>query len=424
MIDLFLTAFVFALFAAGMRKPFIWVLAYVYIDVLAPQKISWFLLEKLPISLMAFGLAFLGWAYADAKNGSRFTFRQVLIAALLLYCGATTMTADFPDDALAKWDWVWKALIFAVFLPLTLRTRLRIESTALVMTLTAGAIIIPAGIKTLASGGGYGSLHLLVNDNVGLYEGSILSTVAIAIIPLALWLANHGTIFRPDWRVKLFAWGLCFACALMPVGTEARTGLVCLAILIGLSLRDVKRRFLYVALIGAAGLLAVPFLPASFSQRMETIGDHKADQSASTRLAVWSGPSSSPRIIRSAAGSMPIARTGWRSISSIPKPAATPPRSRPPPSRTRRAPIIRHTSRCSASRAIRASRCGCCCTGWGCGRWSGSIAAIAATPIPTRRGRIPTRHGSPRWHPRCNARRSSIWSARGLSGSRSSRFAT
>ncbi|QGN54725.1 putative O-glycosylation ligase, exosortase A system-associated [Novosphingobium sp. Gsoil 351] len=287
MSDLFLTAFVFALFVAGLRKPFVWVLAYVYIDVLAPQKISWFLLQKLPISLIAFGLAFLGWAYADAKNGGRLTFRQILIAMLLAYCGATTIAADFPADALAKWDWVWKALVFAIFLPLTLRTRLRIEATALVMTLTAGAIIIPAGIKTLISGGGYGSLHLLVNDNVGLYEGSILSTVAIAIIPLALWLAGYGTIFRPDWRVKLFAWALCFACALMPVGTEARTGLVCLALLIAMSLRDVKRRVRYVVLIVAAGLLAVPFLPPSFTQRMETIGDHQADQSASTRLAVW-----------------------------------------------------------------------------------------------------------------------------------------
>ena len=33
--------------------------------------------------LLAFALAFLGWAYADAKDGSRFTFRQVLIAVLL-----------------------------------------------------------------------------------------------------------------------------------------------------------------------------------------------------------------------------------------------------------------------------------------------------------------------------------------------------
>lgn len=287
MIDLFLTAFVFALFAAGFRKPFVWVLAYVYIDVLAPQKISWFLLQKIPISLIAFGLAFLGWAYADAKQGSRFTFRQLLILILLAYCGATTLAADFPEDALNKWSWVWKALVFAAFLPLTLRSRLRIEAAALVMVLAAGAIVIPAGIKTVLSGGGYGSLHLLVNDNIGLYEGSILSTVAIAIIPLVLWLARHGTIFAPDRKIKLFALALCFACALMPVGTEARTGLVCLGVLALLSLREVKRRFLYLGLIGAAGLMAAPFLPESFTARMETLSNHQADQSASTRLAVW-----------------------------------------------------------------------------------------------------------------------------------------
>ena len=287
MIDLFLTAFVFALFAAGVRKPFVWVLAYVYIDVLAPQKISWFLLQKIPISPIAFALAFLGWAYADAKQGSRFTFRQWLIVILLAYCGATTLAADFPEAALDKWSWVWKALVFAAFLPLALRTRLRIEAAALAMVLSAAAIIIPAGIKTLLSGGGYGSLHLLVNDNVGLYEGSILSTVAIAIIPLALWLARHGTIFAPDRRAKLFALALGFACALIPVGTEARTGLVCLGVLALLGLREVKRRFLYLGLMGAAALLAVPFLPQSFTARMETLSDHQADQSASTRLAVW-----------------------------------------------------------------------------------------------------------------------------------------
>src|SRR3546814_2893866 len=39
-----------------------------------------------------------------------------------------------------------------------------------------------------------------------------------------------------------------------------------------------------------AGLLAVasiPFLPQSFTERMETIESYKADQSASTRVAVW-----------------------------------------------------------------------------------------------------------------------------------------
>jgi O-antigen ligase len=155
------------------------------------------------------------------------------------------------------------------------------------MVLTVGAIIINGGIKTAAGGGGYGELNLFVNDNTGIYEGSILSTVAIAIIPLALWLAKHGTVFKPDWRVKVFAVALIFACMLIPIGTQARTGLLCLGFLAVLSLRMVKHRVLYVTAVAAVGLMAVPFLPQSFTARMSTIEDHKADQSASTRVAVW-----------------------------------------------------------------------------------------------------------------------------------------
>jgi probable O-glycosylation ligase (exosortase A-associated) len=286
-LDLALTAFACLLLALGLRRPFVWVLAYIYVDVLAPQKISWFLLASVPISLILFVAAFGGWLAADDKRDSRFTLRQGLILVLLVYCGVTTLSADFPEAALAKWEWVWKALVFALFLPLTLRTRLRIEATALVMVLSAGAIIISGGIKTLGGGGGYGSLHLFVNDNTGLYEGSILSTVAIAIIPLVWWLARHGSIFPPDWRTRGFALALTFACLLIPIGTNARTGLVCAGLLALLALRQVKRRVLYLGVLGAVSLATVPFLPSDFTERMGTIRSHQADQSASTRVAVW-----------------------------------------------------------------------------------------------------------------------------------------
>ncbi len=287
MLDLAITGFTLALLAAGFRRPFVWVLAYLYIDILSPQKISYHLLASLPISLIAFVLAFGGWALVDEKIDSRFTLRQGLIAVLLVYCGMTTLSADFPVQAAAKWSWVWKALVFAVFLPLTLRTRLRIEAAALVMVLSVGAIIIDGGIKTVGGGGGYGELHLFINDNTGLYEGSIISTVAIAVIPLILWLMNHGTIFPPDWRVKLFGLALMFSCALMPVGTQARTGLLCLALLAVLALRNVKRRVLYIGIMAVLAMIAIPLLPASYTQRMNTIQNHEADESAATRLAVW-----------------------------------------------------------------------------------------------------------------------------------------
>ncbi len=286
-LDLAITAFTLAFLTLGLRRPFLWVLGYLYIDILTPQKISWSLLAALPISLIAFILAFGGWLVLDNKQDARFTLRQFLIVALLGYCAITTTIADFPKEAAEKWDWVWKALLFAIFLPLTLRTRLRFEAVVTVIVLSVGAIVISGGMKTAAGGGGYGQLETFVPSNTGIYEGSILSTIAIAIIPLIWWAARFTTLFPRGPLVTLFAAALTFAALLIPVGTQARTGLLCIGLLAVLSLRSVKRRFLYLTMAGLVAAAAIPFLPKSYTERMSTIENHQSDQSASTRVAVW-----------------------------------------------------------------------------------------------------------------------------------------
>jgi probable O-glycosylation ligase (exosortase A-associated) len=287
MIDLGLFLFIAALLILGIRRPFVWVLAYIYIDTLSPQDIGWQLVASLPVSLIAFCAAFGGWLLADSKHGARFSSRQWLLVMLLAWCALTTANADFPLEAAHKWSWVWKALVFAIFVPLAITTRLRFEAVVLTMVLTAGAIIINGGIKTATGGGGYGVLYLFVNNNTGMYESSTIATVAIAIIPLILWATRHGTIFPPDWKVKAFGSALVFACLLMPIGTEARTGLLCIAVLGTLMLRDVKRRFVYIGAAAALGLVALPFLPQSWYARMSTLESAEEDTSASTRVAVW-----------------------------------------------------------------------------------------------------------------------------------------
>ena len=285
--DLFFLAFLGVFFLMGFRRPFLLVAVYAYIDIVSPQRLSYFLLNSIPISFIAFGAMVGAWLVMDDKKDCRFSARQGLMLVLLAWCGYTTMTADFPVEALTKWNWVWKAIIAGVFLPLVLRTRLRIEAMTVFMILCASTIIINGGLKTALSGGGYGVLNLMVDNNSGLYEGSIISCVAISLIPLILWLAKHGTIFPPDWKVKAFCYCLCLACLLMPIGTEARTGLVCIVILAGLMLMRSPRRFVYGPLMLLAALVSIPFLPASFTQRMQTIENHQGDESASTRVAVW-----------------------------------------------------------------------------------------------------------------------------------------
>lgn len=285
--DLFLIGFLGALLVAGFRRPFLFVLGYVYVDIVAPQHLSYYLLNSIPISLIFFVAAVGSWMMTGDKKAAAFGPRQAAMLILLLYCYVTTANADFPMEAQEKWSWVWKSLIFAVFLPLTLTTRLRIEALAVFMTLSAASIIIVGGIKTLSSGGGYGVLNLMSSSNTGLYESSTLACIAIALIPLILYLMRNGTIFPPEWRVTAFCLALSFACLLIPVGTEARTGLICIAVLGVLMLRATKRRFLYVSIVGALAIISLPFLPDSFTKRMDTLNEVQSDQSASTRLAVW-----------------------------------------------------------------------------------------------------------------------------------------
>lgn len=285
--DLIFVGYIAAIMLLAFKRPFLFTLVYAYVDIVSPQRLSYFLLNSIPLSLMLFVLAFLGFMVGDDKKDVRVSPRWVLLLVLLAYCGYTTAVAAEPVAALEKWGWVWKALVFAAFLPLTLRTRLRIEALALTMVLCASALIVTGGIKTLGGGGGYGSLVILIDDNSGLFEGSIISCVAITIIPLILWLAKHSTIFKPDWKVRIYSAALILACLLIPVGTQARTGVICIAVLGILLLRHARYRMLYLGAAAIIAVAAVPFLPSSFTQRTDTIKNYKADESASTRLAVW-----------------------------------------------------------------------------------------------------------------------------------------
>ena len=50
--DLAFVAFLFAFIGVGFRKPFLFVLCFCYIDIVAPQRLSYFLINSIPISLI------------------------------------------------------------------------------------------------------------------------------------------------------------------------------------------------------------------------------------------------------------------------------------------------------------------------------------------------------------------------------------
>nr|WP_255536425.1 O-antigen ligase family protein [Pacificimonas pallii] len=74
---------------------------------------------------------------------------------------------------------------------------------------------------------------------------------------------------------------------LVTIGAEARTGLLSMGMLgFLLWLRSSKKIISGVAL-GVLLVGSIPFLPASFTERMSTLETFNSDKSASTRIAVW-----------------------------------------------------------------------------------------------------------------------------------------
>ena len=79
MTDLFLLGFFAVFLLLGLKRPFLWICLYLYVDILAPQKMGYGPITSVPVSLIAFAAAFGGWLMMDKKARPTFTFRQALM---------------------------------------------------------------------------------------------------------------------------------------------------------------------------------------------------------------------------------------------------------------------------------------------------------------------------------------------------------
>jgi len=259
-----------------------------YVDLTQPQRLSYYLFRGVPISL-TIAIAAVLLFMADKKKNFWISLVQILMALFVIWFTITSERAIIQDGQVwFKWDAAWKSVLFGgVFLPFVLATRRRVEAAMAITVLCVSLVTVSGALKTLAGGGGYEQLHLIVDSNSGLYESSTIGAVAIAIIPLVLYLFNNSPLVRKTRLTRIAAYGLCAASILIVVGTEARTGLVCVVALAGMMFIRAKRKPLFLLGIVAATAVAVPLLPDSFKARMLTIAAPNDEQSAATRTSVW-----------------------------------------------------------------------------------------------------------------------------------------
>lgn len=288
MTDLLLILAFVSFLALGTIAPFVFSLGYVWVDTFFPQFLGYGLLTTLPVSFIMGAAAFGSYLLLDRRDPPRLTVAHALFFVLAVWITLTNTWAVVPDAAGPKYDVAIKALLFAAFLPFVFRTRVQIEAFIQVMLFSATAHIIPWGIKTAVSGGGYGkSLGLLDSMQAWISESSTLSALCFGLIPLVLVVAKHNVLLPVTRYTRYGFYGLVALFGIAAIGTYARTALVSLAVMCAGFWWRSKSKLVFpiLAAVLLAGLFS--FTSDRWTERISTVSEYQNESSSAVRLYVW-----------------------------------------------------------------------------------------------------------------------------------------
>lgn len=285
--SLLLLGVYFAFLGGGIIAPFILTLGYVWVDTFRPQEVAYLFLNQFPVAMVMGAAAIGAYLVMDRKYPPRFSVLAALQLGMAVWITLTTSWAEVPDAAWLKWDWASKTILFSAFVPLVIRSRVQIEAYVQTYLFALAANIIPFGLKTLISGGGYGRNLGLLEGNSGLAEGGYLSTLCLMAVPFALALGRH-TLLLPSGKLTRVAYfGLAGLAMVTAIGTFERSALVGLVVLGGYMFTRSRRKLAF-ALMAIAVVGGLSYVASDkWEERMSTAREYNQENSALTRLLVW-----------------------------------------------------------------------------------------------------------------------------------------
>lgn len=286
--DLFMTLIILGFLLFGIKKPHFMLCLAVWVNIVKPQSTSFSFLQGLPLSMITTLLFFFVLLINFSKiRVPKSSLYHILMLTFMVWITIAHQRAEFPDVSWIKYDIAIKTLIFAYFIPFAINTKRQLEFFLWVAAASFMYFIFIAGFKSLLGGGGYGVA--LIGLNGFMYaEGSTLSTLSICMIPVFLYLRKHSLICEKHPITKHFLLFIILCSLGVLVGTQARTGLVALAVFMLIYFFQTQKKFKYVIAIGVFGLISLTFVTDEWVNRMNTMKEVKTSEtSAIGRLVVW-----------------------------------------------------------------------------------------------------------------------------------------
>lgn len=230
-------------------------------------------------ALVTFLLVFLG----RVKDKSTFTLNRtsVLILLFAVHGGICALLASpYAVNNASIYSDLVKSLTYCLVMFLFVNSRFRLHAMLVAIALGLGFHGFVEGMKTLATAGG----HIVIGlPGTKMADNNHFGVALVMVLPIALYLFQYS-------KVRLVRYGFLAVLALTIlaiVGSNSRGAFVAMAALGGVLLLTARRKVLASVMVSVAVAAVLALSPASWFERIETIGNAGQDTSFMGRVEAW-----------------------------------------------------------------------------------------------------------------------------------------
>lgn len=269
-----------ALVLVSLRRPWIGVMAWIWVSLMTPQLMMYGFMSGQPVSMVTGVATLIGILATKDPRRMPFAVPLALLVCFSLWMVLTFFFSLVPtDENLAQLDKVLKINFFILVTVFVIHTRKQVDVMIAVVALSVAYFGIKGGVFTITTGGEFrvrgegGFIH--GNNEIGL--GMLMT------IPLMYYLL---LISENKW-IRRALWAAIGLTVVATLGTQSRGALVGVAAMTtAFILRSPRPGRLIIPII-IGGIFVLVFMPDSWWARMESIGDYEKDESAMGRLNAW-----------------------------------------------------------------------------------------------------------------------------------------
>jgi len=264
-----------------LRRPYIGVLVFTWLGLMNPHRAAWGFAYDMPFSAIIAVVTFV--ALIGNRELKRLPFQYFIVfiwLAWIVWMNLTTLFALEPDTAYPEWERAVKIQAMSMVAIMLLQSKEKIIFFIWTLVVSVGFYGVKGGIFTVLTAGNhmvFGPVDTFFTGNNG------LAIALLMVIPL-MWFLQTQVKSK---LVRILLIGSIFFCIFSVVASYSRGAFLALSAVLFYFFLKSRRKALIAPLVIIFAALMLSFMPAKYTERIETIETYAEDRSVLGRFNAW-----------------------------------------------------------------------------------------------------------------------------------------